>query len=118
MKLEFGTLTKVDPRTLAGGEKSALTNWLADHLEVLGAALGMDLELIHRNATIGSITADIIARDTGRDRIVIVESQLDSTDDSHLGQIITFAGGQDARVVVWISPEFRETHRQALEWLN
>ncbi len=118
MSLEFGTLAKVDPRTLGGEEKGALTSWLAEHLDVLGATLGMDLELVNRNGSVGGATADIIARDTGRDRIVIVENQLDATDDSRLGQIITFASGQDARVVVWISPEFRESHRQAIEWLN
>jgi len=118
MELEFGTLTKVDPRTLAGEESGALTNWLAGHLGVLGATLGMDLELVNQNGAVGGTSADIIARDTGRDRIVIVENQLDATDDSRLGRIITFASGQDARVVVWISPEFREPHRQAVEWLN
>ena len=118
MKLEFGTLTKVDPRTLAGDENGALTNWLAGHLGVLGTTLGMDLELVNQNGSVGGTSADIIARDTGRDRIVIVENQLDPTDDSRLGRIITFASGQDARVVVWISPEFREPHRQAIEWLN
>lgn len=118
MKLEFGTLSKVDPRTLLSGEKAALTNWLAEHLDVVGATLGMDLELVHRNGTVGNLSADIIARDTGRDRIVIIENQLESTDDSHLGQLITYASGQDARVVVWVSPEFRDSHRQALEWLN
>ncbi len=118
MRLEFGTLAKVDPRTLAGDETGALTNWLADHLGVLGATLGMDLELVNRNGSVDGASVDIIARDTGRDRIVIVENQLDPTDDSRLGRIITFASGQDARVVVWISPEFREPHRQAMEWLN
>jgi hypothetical protein len=118
MKLEFGTLAKVDPRTLADGDKGALTAWLAEHLDGLGGVLGMDLELVHRNGEVRGVAADIIARDTGRDRTVIIENQLDSTDDSHLGQLIILAGGQDARVVVWISPEIRETHRQALDWLN
>ena len=29
-----------------------------------------------------------------------------------------YAGGHDANVVVWIAREFREEHRQALDWLN
>jgi uncharacterized protein DUF4268 len=121
MKLEFGTLSKVDARAVLGSEKDskeAFTKWLAEHLEALGATLGMDLELIHQNGAVGGFAVDIIARDTGRDRAVIIENQLDSSNDSHLGQLISLAGGQDARVVVWISPEFRDSHRQALEWLN
>jgi Domain of unknown function (DUF4268) len=118
MKIELGTLSKVDPRTVFSGEKAPLTTWLAAHLDTVGAALGMDLELIEQNGTSGGVSADIIARDIGRDRIVIIENSLDATDDSHLGKIITCASGQDARVIVWVSFEFRDSHRQALDWLN
>jgi hypothetical protein len=31
---------------------------------------------------------------------------------------LTYAGGLDAAVVVWISPEIRDEHRKALDWLN
>ncbi len=117
-KIELGTLAKVSARGVFPDGKAPLTIWLAEHLDLLGASLGMDLELVHQNGVVGSFSADIIARDTGRDRIVIVQNQIESSDDSHFGQLITYAGDRDARVVVWVSPDFRESHRQALEWLN
>lgn len=59
-----------------------------------------------------------MAREVATNRPVIIENQLERTDHSHLGQLLTYAGGLDAAVVVWISPEIRDEHRKALDWLN
>ena len=61
---------------------------------------------------------DLIGRDLTNDCVLIVENQLTITDHSHLGQILTYAAGTDAETVVWMATDFREEHRQALDWLN
>jgi hypothetical protein len=114
----LGRLTTIDPREVWKSETGDFTPWLAENLEHLGKVLGLDLELSQSEASVGSFAVDLVARDLGRDRVVIIENQLEPTDHTHLGQIITYAAGLEAGVVIWISREFREEHRQALDWLN
>jgi hypothetical protein len=92
--------------------------WLAEHIDELGKALGLDLELVQTEGAVGDFAVDLVAKEVGSNRRVVVEKQLAATDHSHLGQLVTYAAGLEAEVVVWVSPEFREEHRQALDWLN
>jgi hypothetical protein len=115
---ELGTLTRIDPREVWKNEAADFTPWLAKNLDRLGDVLGLDLELTQQEANVGDFSVDLLARDLGRNRLVIIENQLEQTDHAHLGQIITYAAGRDASVVVWISRHFRDEHRDALDWLN
>jgi hypothetical protein len=49
---------------------------------------------------------------------VIIENQLEDSNHSHLGQIITYASGKDASVVIWVVSRARDEHAQAIDWLN
>src|SRR3954463_2153574 len=115
---DLGTLTRLDPREVWKNESTDFTPWLAENLQRLAEVLGLELELTAREASVGDFSVDLLARDLGRDRKGIIENQLEPTDHSHLGQIITYAAGLDAGVVIWVSRHFREEHRQALDWLN
>lgn len=118
MDISLGKLLKVDARNLWKSEAGDFTPWLADNLPLLGEALGLDLQLDQREAAVGDFSCDILAREVGTNRPVIIENQLERTDHSHLGQLLTYAGGLDAAVVIWVSPEVRDEHRKALDWLN
>ena len=69
--------------------------------------LGLELELQAQEAPVGPFSPDLLARETGRNRAVIIENQLEPPDHDHLGKLLTYAGGQEADVVVWIAREFR-----------
>ena len=105
-------------RAIWPNEAQHFTPWLAENLTDLGEALGMDLQLQKREAQVGGYSLDILATDLNSSRPVIIENQLETTDHGHLGQLLTYAAGFDAGVIVWVTREFRDEHRQALDWLN
>ncbi len=118
-KTELANIEQVDLREVWQNEAEDFTPWLADNIELLGKALGMDLEVTAQEARVGNrYSLDILARDPGRDRPVVIENQLEDTDHSHLGQLLTYAAGFDANVIVWIAKEFEDEHRDALDLLN
>jgi len=118
MPIELGALTREDPRSVWTNEARDLTPWVAEHLEQLGEVLGLDLELVRTESDVGDFSIDVLARELTSQRFVVIENQLEQTDHTHLGQVITYAAGVDAGVVVWLTPAFREEHRQAIDWLN
>ena len=73
---------------------------------------------ISKETYVGAYRCDLFAKDETTGTKVIIENQLEMSNHDHLGKIITYASGLDAKVIVWIVKEAREEHRSAIEWLN
>lgn len=115
----LSSLRRVPLREAWRHEASDFTPWLAEpeNLGLLAEALGIDdLEPVGTEQWVGEFKVDILATDG--DEQVIIENQLAKTDHNHLGQIITYAAGIDARKVIWIAESFRPEHIAALQFLN
>ncbi|MBL4810471.1 MAG: DUF4268 domain-containing protein [Phycisphaerales bacterium] len=117
---EMGRLERVDLRTIWNSEPGDFTPWLAEEssLKLLGETIGIDLELEAQEKDVGPFRADILCKNTISNEWVLIENQLEKTDHTHLGQLMTYAAGLNTVTIVWIALRFTDEHRAALDWLN
>ncbi|MCY4634736.1 MAG: hypothetical protein OXG04_09580 [Acidobacteria bacterium] len=83
---ELARIERVDLREVWSNEAADFTPWLQENVDQLGDALGMDLEVEEREASVGTFSLDLLARDGGG-RPVIIENQLGTTDHTHLARL-------------------------------
>lgn len=116
--MELGKLTTVIVRKKWTNEARDFTPWLSLNIQELNDALGLELEVENIEVQCGPYSADILAKDTGTGKFVIIENQLEKTNHDHLGKAITYASVLDASTIIWIATDFTEEHKKALDWLN
>ena len=111
---------QLDVRTCWEHEALDFTPWLAkqENLDLLGEELGLKLEFVEREKQVGSMYLDILAKEPDGGALVAIENQLEESDLGHLGQLLTYATGLDARVAIWVATDFYHEYAQALHKLN
>jgi len=117
---KLGRLQRVPLREVWVNESAHFTPWLArpENLKLLAETLKLELEVEAQEKGVGPFRADILCKETTSDTWVLIENQLERTDHSHLGQLLTYAAGLNAVVLVWIAERFTDEHRAALDWMN
>ena len=120
--VELGKLEEVvDLRTVWPHETSDFTPWLAkeDNIAILADTLGLDgITIEETESSVGDFKVDIYASETGSNRTIVIENQIEDSNHDHLGKLLTYAAGKSANVIIWIVKNAREEHRAAIEWLN
>ena len=119
--INLGTLSEIkDLRKVWPHEALDFTPWLSqdDNISLLADAVGLDITVDETESSVGDFNVDILASETGTDRKIIIENQLEDTNHDHLGKLITYASGKGADIIIWVVKRAREEHRAAIEWLN
>ncbi len=120
---DFRELESQDVRDYWKHEAHEFTPWLANQIRSEDAShledvLGLDLEVIEIEKSVGKYSVDILAEVVDDGRTVVIENQLSYSDHDHLGKCIAYAAGVDADIIVWLSPQFNDEHKDAFQWLN
>ena len=116
--MEFGELKEVELRDVWAHEAHDFTPWLADNLERLSKVIGIPIELVDTEEPIGQFAADIVCQNPEDGNRVLIENQLEGSDHTHLGQILTYLAGSEARIIIWIAHSFAEPHLSAIRSFN
>ncbi len=102
----FGDLTDVELREAWPHEALDFTPWLAENLDRLSKVIDIQLELVETEQSVDEFNADILARNPTDDSLVLIENQLERSDHTHLGQILTYLAGLEAHTVIWVARSF------------
>ena len=119
MPPKLGRLVQGDLREIWPTEPQ-FSKWLSEeeNLSELASAVGIGIVSPECESEVGAFSVDLFAQEDGGDRKIIIENQLEQTDHDHLGKIITYAAGKDAKIILWIVRQARDEHRAAVKWLN
>jgi hypothetical protein len=120
MNTQFGELKKALVREHWPNEEYDFTPWLAkpENIAQLADAVGLELEVDTVEKECGPYFADILAKESGSDKYVIIENQFGKTNHDHLGKLLTYAAVLNAGTVIWIGESFTDEHQKTMEWLN
>ena len=95
IKKHLSTLIELtDLREVQPHEALDFTPWLAENIELLSNAIGIDIAVKEIEDPVGSFNVDIYGYEIRTDKPIIIESQLENTNHDHLGKLITYAAGK------------------------
>ena len=113
----IGRIQREDLREVWRHEALDFTKWLEENVDVLNDATGLQLSGVEREQAVGAFSVDLIAEDEDG-RPVVIENQLEKSNHDHLGKLLTYLVGIEARKAIWIVADPRPEHVGVVTWLN
>jgi hypothetical protein len=98
-------------------EAANFSVWLEDNIDALSERIGIELNVVEREKSVGSFNVDLFCEDENGNA-VIIENQLERTDHDHLGKLLTYMINLEAKTAIWVATEVRQEHQRVIDWLN
>jgi hypothetical protein len=119
MNRKFAKLERVELRELWSSGATDFTFWLSEdeNLADLGNLVGMELRVLEQEQP-QTVQTEILCKNLLTDQTVVIENQLEQTDNAHLGKLISRIAGMKACTIIWIARSFTKEHRSAINWIN
>ncbi|MCY3629864.1 MAG: DUF4268 domain-containing protein [Rhodothermaceae bacterium] len=113
------SLEPVNLRKLWQHEAHDFTPWLAQNIDRLGKVLNLNLEVVKPEKWLQEAGyVDIYAKQAETNVRVVIENQLEGSDNSHCIRLLGYAAKSEASILVWVAQNFDRYHLNILEWLN
>jgi hypothetical protein len=113
----IGKIERVNLRSMWKREAADFTKWLAENIDYLNEIIDLDISVESIEEKVGPYRVDIFG-ESGDGRKIIIENQLEKTDHTHLGQLITYLVNLDVKIAIWITSSPTDEHQAVIEWLN
>jgi hypothetical protein len=113
----IGKIERVNLRSIWKREATDFTKWLAENMDYLNEIIDLDISVESIEEKVGPYRVDIFG-ESGDGRKLIIENQLEKTDHTHLGQLITYLVNLDVKIAIWITSQPTDEHQAVIEWLN
>ena len=113
----IGRIQRIGLREVWSHEALDFTTYLEENADVIAEATDLQLSGVEREQPAGAFSVDLIAEDEDG-RPVVIENQLEKSDHDHLGKLLTYLVGIQARKALWIVADPRPEHVAVIAWLN
>ena len=99
------------------------TTWLAENMDLLSREIGLKLNLIQEEAWLAPSSdwqgrVDILAREDGSGDYVVIENQMEESDNDHFAGLLNYASHSDSRILILVASRIGDCHRRTMDWLN
>jgi len=119
MKINLGTINELSLKSVWQLEEKHFTPWLSKNMDVMGDALGFEMECLDTElqAGDGQRHVDMLVELNGK-HLAIVENQYGKADPSHGWRTLHYSVALGAKIAIWVFEDISSDDERLISFLN